>query len=138
MAAAERGGNSDRASARLVEFLRLAREAEYVRPVARSPEVSLAVLRRLLDMEPDADTRDAAESMLTQLDEPAPNRPVFSERELQVLAEVRDGLGNKEIAGRLGISRPGVRFHLANIYRKTGVSERHEAVRIAQSLGVVD
>ena len=138
MTVAERTGDTDRALARMIEFLRLARPAEYVRPLARSPEVALAVLRRLLDTEPDRAVRDAAESMREQLDGPPPNEPVFSGREIQVLTEVRQGLPNKEIASRLGISLPGVRFHLANIYRKTGVNQRLEAVRIAQSLGVVD
>ena len=76
--------------------------------------------------------------MLDQLDGSRPRGPVVSGRELQVLAEVRQGLRNKDIAGRLGISQPGVRLHLANIYRKTGVSERHEAVRVAQSFGALD
>ena len=138
MTAAERNGDTDLALARLVEFLRLAREAEYVRSLARIPEVSQAVLRRLLGTEPDLGTRDAAESMLEQLDAPRQSGPVFSGRELDVLAEVGNGLRNHEIAHRLGISLPGVRFHLANIYRKTGVNQRDEAVRIAQSLGVFD
>ena len=138
MRAAERTGETDRASARLVEFLRLARPAEYVRPLMRSPEVSLALLRRLIDTAPDPETRDAAESVLEQLAGRKPNAPIFSGRELEVLAAVRDGLRNRGIASRIGISQSGVRFHLGNIYRKTGVNERHEAVRMAQSLGVVD
>ena len=138
LAAAERAGDTDRALARLVEFLRLAPPAEYLRPLARSREVALAVLQRLLGTEPDPDIRDAAESMLEQLDAPKPNALVFSGREVQVLAEVRQGFPNKKISTRLGISLSGVRFHLANIYRKTGVNQRQEAVRIAQSIGVVD
>ena len=78
-----------------------------------------------------------AQSPLAHLDR-TPHAPVFSARELQVLAEVRQGRRNKEIADRLGISQPGVRFHLSNIYRKTGVSRRQDAVRTAQSLGVLD
>ena len=82
----------------------------------RRPEVSVA----LLVAAPDPDTRDAAKSMLERLAAtPKPNAAVFSGREVQVLAAVRDGLRNKEIASRLGISQPGVRFHLANIYRKS-------------------
>ena len=138
MIAAERTGNEDRALARLVEFLRLAWPAGYVRPLIRCPDVSLAVLRRLLDTGPDPGIRDAAGSIVEQLAGRQPNAPAFSEREVQVLAAVRHGLRNHEIATRLGISQPGVRFHLANIYRKTGVSDRHEAVRIAESHGVVD
>ena len=55
-----------------------------------------------------------------------------------MLTEVRQGRRNKEIAVRLGISLPGVRFHLGNIYRKAGVSRREEAVRAAQSLSLLD
>jgi len=95
-------------------------------------------LHLVLETGPVAETRAAAESMLVRLEEQKPDTPVFSARELQVLAEVSQGRRNREIAGRLGISEPGVRFHLANIYRKTGVSQRHEAVRSAQSLGVLD
>ena len=138
MIAADRSGDTDRASARLAEFLRLAWPAGYVRPLIRSVEVSSALLRRLLDTESDAGARAAAESVLEQLASRKPNAPVFSGREVEVLAAVRDGLRNREIASRIGISQSGMRFHLANIYRKTGVNERHEAVRIAQSLGVVD
>ena len=122
----------------LVEYLRLAREAEYVRPLVRHREISRAVLQRLLGTKPDADTRDAAEAMLEHFDGQESSAPVFSPRELQVLAEIREGRENMEIAGRLGISRPGVRFHLMNIYRKTGVNRREEAVRTAQALGVLD
>ena len=48
--------------------------------------------------------------------------------------EVEHGLRNEEIASRLGISGAGVRYHLRNIYRKTGASKRADAVRYARSL----
>ena len=138
MSVAEQAGHPERALSRLVEFLRLARTSDYVRPLVRHREDSRAVLQRLLATKPDADSRDAAETMLTRLDGEQPSAPVFSARELQVLAEIRQGRQNVEIAGRLGLSRPGVRFHLTNIYRKTGVNRREEAVRTAQALGVLD
>ena len=138
MAVAERAGRADEALSRLIEFLRLARETDYVRPLVRDREVSRIVLRRLLGVESDPETRDAAASMLERLDGARTDTLAFSSRELQVLAEVRHGLRNREIAVRLGISQSGVRFHLMSIYRKTGVSRRDEAVRTAQSLGVLD
>ena len=52
-----------------------------------------------------------------------------------MLAGVREGLRNKEIAGRLGMTDEGVRYHLKNIYRKTGASGRTDVLRHAQSLG---
>ena len=138
MAVSQGAGRKGRALELVVEFLTVAREADFVRPLVRCREVSRAVLGRLLETDADPETRDAAESMLARLDERKPDTPVFSARELQVLEEVSQGRRNKEIAGRLGISEPGVRFHLANIYRKIGVSQRYEAVRNAQLLGVLD
>ena len=138
MVVAERAGEQERALAALVEFLYLTRDVDYVRPLVRHREVSRTVLRRLLGADLDEDTRRAAESALVQVDGPAPGAtPVFSARELEVLAEIRDGLRNKEVGGRLGITDEGVRYHLKNIYRKTGLTSRTEAVRYAQSLGVL-
>ena len=49
-------------------------------------------------------------------------------REKEVLALVRDGLGNKEIAGRLNISEHTVKFHISSILGKLGAGSRTEAV----------
>ena len=52
-----------------------------------------------------------------------------------MLAELSTGLRNREIADRLGVSEDGVRHHLKNIYRKTGTTDRRDAVRRATSMG---
>jgi DNA-binding CsgD family transcriptional regulator len=51
----------------------------------------------------------------------------LSPREQEVLALVAAGLTNTEMAERLRLSVHGVKFHLASIYRKLGVSNRTEA-----------
>ncbi len=136
MIVAHGAGRLDRAVARLVEFLRGTREADYLRPLVRHRDISVSVLRRVLATVDDEDVRQAAESVLLQLDAPAaPTAAVFSARELEVLAGIRAGLRNKEIAGRLGMTDEGVRYHLKNIYRKTGASRRTDVLRHAQSLG---
>jgi DNA-binding CsgD family transcriptional regulator len=48
-------------------------------------------------------------------------------RELDVLRLVAEGLSNKQIAHRLGISPRTVNFHLDNLYVKLGVNSRTEA-----------
>jgi two-component system nitrate/nitrite response regulator NarL len=58
-------------------------------------------------------------------------------RELDVLAALGDGLGNRAIAGRLGISEHTVKFHLASIYGKLGATSRADAVRRAFRRGLV-
>ncbi len=59
-------------------------------------------------------------------------------REHDVLALVADGLPNREIAARLAISDHTVKFHLASIFGKLGVSTRTEAVQRGLRLGVIE
>jgi len=58
-------------------------------------------------------------------------------RETQVLELVADGLGNKAIAVRLGVSDETVKFHLASVFGKLGASNRTDAVRQALRRGLV-
>jgi DNA-binding NarL/FixJ family response regulator len=58
-------------------------------------------------------------------------------RELQVLRMLADGVGNKEIAGQLGISEHTAKFHVAQILAKLGAASRTEAVTIGIRRGLV-
>jgi DNA-binding NarL/FixJ family response regulator len=58
-------------------------------------------------------------------------------RELQVLALLADGLPNKAIAARLGVSDETVKFHLGSIFGKLGASNRTDAVRLALRRGLI-
>lgn len=58
-------------------------------------------------------------------------------RERQVLDLVAEGLPNKVIAARLGISDQTVKFHLASIVSKLGASNRTEAVHVALRRGLI-
>ena len=55
----------------------------------------------------------------------------FSPREREVLTLAADGLTNKEIAYRLGISERTVQFHINSIFNKTTTNSRTEAVAVA-------
>lgn len=70
-----------------------------------------------------------------------PERSSFVEpltkRELQVLRMLANGLGNKEIAAQLGISRHTAKFHVAQILAKLGAGSRTEAVTTAIRRGLV-
>ena len=48
-------------------------------------------------------------------------------RETEILALVGEGLANKQIARRLGISEKTVKAHLTNIFQRLGVGSRTEA-----------
>jgi DNA-binding CsgD family transcriptional regulator len=59
-------------------------------------------------------------------------------RELEVMNGLADGLTNKAIAARLGISDETVKFHLSAIFGKLQATNRTDAVRQALRRGVVE
>jgi DNA-binding NarL/FixJ family response regulator len=58
-------------------------------------------------------------------------------REIQVLELLAEGLTNKSIADRLGISDQTVKFHVASIAGKLGAANRTDIVRRAVRRGLI-
>lgn len=71
---------------------------------------------------------------------PAPAEPPdgLTAREAEVLSLVAEGLSNKEIAGRLHIGAATVKTHINNLFAKTGVRDRAQAVRYAYQRGLIE
>lgn len=59
-------------------------------------------------------------------------------RELGVLKAVAAGLSNKAISDQLWVTEHTVKFHLTNVFRKLGVTNRTEAARWAHERALVD
>jgi two-component system nitrate/nitrite response regulator NarL len=59
------------------------------------------------------------------------NAQPFTDRERQVLSWVFQGLLNKEIADRMGLSESAIKATLQQLFAKTGVRTRSQLVRIA-------
>lgn len=120
------------ASGYLLKTARSEEIVEAVRRVARG-ELALApsVTARLV-----AQTRAARR---TDSEAPAsdPHLPRLSERELQVLQLVADGLSNPEIASRLHLGDATVKTHLAKVFTKLGVNSRVRAVTRGLDLGLL-
>jgi len=64
-------------------------------------------------------------------EDPPAGGPDLTPRELTILTAVAGGLTTKAISQELWLSEHTVKFHLTNIYRKLGVSNRSAAVRYA-------
>lgn len=70
-----------------------------------------------------------ASRVMARMREP---RPAFTDRELDILAQLSQGLGNRNIARALFISEATVKTHLGRIYDKLGVDTRAGAVAMAK------
>jgi LuxR family maltose regulon positive regulatory protein len=81
---------------------------------------------------------------VTKLTPPAakPQQPLsliepLSDRELEVLTLIANGLSNREIAQKLVLSLPTIKWHTSNIYGKLGVHNRTTAVARARELQII-
>ncbi|HTN52694.1 MAG TPA: helix-turn-helix transcriptional regulator, partial [Anaeromyxobacter sp.] len=71
---------------------------------------------------------------------PPPLSPLvepLTPREAEVLSLLAEGLSNRAIAARLGISEHTAKFHVGAVLGKLGAESRSEAVSLAARLGLV-
>ena len=86
---------------------------------------------------------DLAQKMLTTFEGGRPGgsahlAPPLTERELEVIKALAQGMSDRQIARSLGISEKTVRNHTSNIYRKLHIFDRTQAVIYAVREGVID
>lgn len=63
-------------------------------------------------------------------------RTGLSPRELDVLRALVKGISNREIGVELGVEEVTIKLHLRRIYKKVGVANRTQAVKLAMANGV--
>jgi DNA-binding NarL/FixJ family response regulator len=79
----------------------------------------------------------AARQLLTARTKQTPTTTVdLTPRENEVLGLVRNGLANKQIARRLGISERTVKAHLTSTFQRIGVTDRTQAALWAERHGI--
>lgn len=66
------------------------------------------------------------------------NNPELSDRELEVIHLMVDGLSNYDIGIALNITESTVKFHVNRILSKLGVSDRTQAVVLALKRGIAE
>jgi NarL family two-component system response regulator YdfI len=86
----------------------------------------------------DADvTQNLASRIPAPSAQPAPALDDLTPREIEVLRMLAEGVGNREMAARLGISDHTVKFHISSILDKLGAATRTEAVTMGIRMGII-
>ena len=102
---------------------------------------SLAIVGEYPTIAAARDAAVAADAFLVAAtpddDPPLPIVETLTVREVEVLELLSEGLSNKGIAARLGISDQTVKFHVATISGKLGTHNRTETVREAMRRGLI-
>jgi LuxR family maltose regulon positive regulatory protein len=144
----EAQGDTDQSISTLQQALDLAEPAGFFRifidegpPMARllytalSRGISSDYVRRLIAAFPaevPEPSQGSAVQHQTSLIE------ALSQREIEVLTLISEGLTNQDVASRLYLSLNTVKVHTRNIFQKLGVSNRTEAVARAKILGILE
>jgi len=112
----------DATASRLVEAVQAAARGESV----LQPSVATKLIARVSQLpDPPAVPR------------PQPLVDPLTERELDVLRAVADGLSNREAAALLFLSEGTVKNHVTNVLAKLGVRDRTQAALRARALGLL-
>lgn len=101
---------------------------------------SLTVVAEVASLSAARAVSVAADAILSAREDTVPGAAfdeALTAREVQVLELLAEGLPNKAIASRLGISDQTVKFHVAAISGKLGAANRTEAVRLAVRRGLI-
>jgi len=100
-----------------------------------------ALLRAVRQHDPEAATGTTRaltiQALLDKLSDESLATQLFSERELEVLAQLAQGHSNKQIARVLSLSENTVKFHLKNLYRKLEAGTREAALAAALQRGLI-
>lgn len=138
------GGDVAQAMIPLEQALSLAEPEGYVRIFVDEglPMAQLLYEAARRDITPEQTSRLLAVFPALEPAPTSPKRPgelvePLTERELEVLSLIAEGLSNQEVSQRLFISLATVKWHTSNIYGKLGVKNRTQAIAQARALGIL-
>jgi LuxR family maltose regulon positive regulatory protein len=141
--AAQSGGDTAQAISTLEQALTLAEPGGFIRTFVDEGPPMKALLKKIKAQ--DGDLKEYIHKLLAAFGEKEnytsstspPLIEPLSERELEVLQLISEGLTNREIADRLYLSVNTVKVHTRNIYGKLGVNNRTQAAAKARDFGIL-
>jgi len=148
-------GDISAASERLARVMTLAEPGGLIRPFLDSGSEMKALLTRFIEQNPAHHYAGKILAAFASNETKTVHSPVdhakkspsteeqkklvqpLTNREIEVLRTLKEGISNNEIASRLFISPETVKRHLSTIYRKLEVKNRQQALNRARSMGIL-
>ena len=62
-----------------------------------------------------------------------PGKKPLTKRELEIFSHLLSGLSDKDMSEKMAVSLPTIKFHLQNIYKKSGINGRKGVLKIISS-----
>jgi LuxR family maltose regulon positive regulatory protein len=138
------GGDITRAMTTLEKALSLAEPGGFIRTFIDEGPPIKALLKKMKveDGKMKGYTQNLITAFTDKAQQPSSTSPQpliepLSDREIEVLQLIAEGLTNPEVGSRLYLSLHTVKTHTRNIYGKLGAHNRTEAVAKARALGVL-
>lgn len=106
-------------------------------PKSASAETLLTALTLVLRGETFVPSLLRAAAVETRPPAPSPAALELTTRQSEVLRHLGEGLSNKAIAHRMGITEKTIKAHMTAVLRAFSVSDRDQAVRSARAAGII-
>jgi LuxR family maltose regulon positive regulatory protein len=143
-------GDTARANTSLLRAIQLAEPVGLIQPFVEPGEDMTTLLKKVLESQQRGNLPEfqnvspqflqtllAAVSSTSNTHSPVSNNELLSERELEVLRLIAEGLSNKAIAKRLELAPSTVKWYVNELFGKLEVSSRTQAIAKAHTLNLV-
>lgn len=115
----------------------------YLDKTAKEEQISYAIDeiiagRQVFSNDQDATAMDQLGQFIRHSREVADVNSVLTDREMDVLKLIAQGLTTRQMGSRLGLSDRTIESHISKLYRKLGAKTRVQVVMKAAALGLID
>jgi DNA-binding NarL/FixJ family response regulator len=115
----------------------------YLDKTAKEDQISYAIDeiiagRQVFSTEQDRSAMDQLGHFIRHTREVADVNSVLTDREMDVLRLIAQGLTTRQMGSRLGLSDRTIESHISKLYRKLGAKTRVQVVMKAAALGLID
>jgi DNA-binding NarL/FixJ family response regulator len=113
-----------------IEALRLGASDYLIKPCVK--EIVFESIARCLKNNSKLNNEELTQNFQKKLNA-LPGKKSLTKRELEIFSNLLSGMSDKDMSEKLAVSLPTIKFHLQNIYRKSGINGRKGVLKIISS-----